>query len=222
MPTRWRVCTVAWTFPAITEAILKPLVFVLLGLPLLVLGYDLAGELNVPGSRLGADPGEAVLHYLGDWGIWMLLLTLSVSSVRRLTGRAAIMRYRRMIGLYAFAYLCLHFLAYLGFFAGFEWQLIAEDLSKRPYISVGFLALVLLVPLAVTSTSGWRRRLGRRWLRLHRAVYVAFALGLLHHFWLTKDGYGESVLYLVLFALLMTERLMSRGRSARRSLQPEH
>lgn len=211
----------AWTFPAITDPRLKPLIFLLLGTPLLVLGYDLVGELRLPGSRLGADPGKAVLLYLGEWGLWMLLLTLAVSSLRRLTGRAALMRFRRMIGLYAFAYLCLHFLAYLGFLAGFEWRRIVEDLSERPYITVGFLALLALLPLAVTSTAGWRRRLGRRWIRLHRAIYPAFVLGLLHHFWLTKDGYGESVLYLTLFMLLMAERVMNRRRSARRSLQPE-
>ena len=158
----------AWIFPAITDPRLKPLIFLLLGVPLMVLGYDLAGELRLPGSRLGADPGKAVLLYLGEWGLWMLLATLSVSSLRRLTGQAALMRYRRMIGLYAFAYLCLHFLAYLGFLAGFEWRRIVEDLSERPYITVGFLALLALVPLAVTSTGGWRRRLGRRWIRLHR------------------------------------------------------
>ncbi len=211
----------AWISPAISDPRLKPLVFLLLGLPLLLLGYDLAGELQAPGSRLGADPGKAVVLVLGEWGIRMLLLTLAISSLRRLTGQAAVMRYRRMVGLYAFAYLLLHFLAYLVFLAGLEGRQIIQDLSERPYITVGFLALLLLVPLAITSTGGWRRRLGRRWVRLHRAIYPAFALGLLHYFWLTKDGYGENVLYLVLFALLMMERIMNRRRSGRRSLQPE-
>ena len=211
----------AWISPAITDSHLKPFVFVLLGSPLLWLGYDLALEISTPGSRLGADPGKAVLLYLGEWGMWMLLLTLAVSSVRRLTGVAALMRYRRMVGLYAFTYLALHFLAYLWFLAGFEWHRIVEDISERPYISVGFLALLLLVPLAVTSTRSWRRRLGRSWLRLHRAVYAVLVLGLLHHFWLTKDGYGESVLYLTLFVLLMAERIMNDRRSGLRSLQQD-
>jgi len=218
---RWRTSTMAWTSPVSTDVRLKPLVFLLLALPLLILGYDMAGEIVAPGSRLGADPGKAVVLYLGEWSIWMLLATLAVSSTRRLTGQAKVLRFRRMVGLFAFAYLSLHFAAYLGFLAGFDGRQILEDLTERPYITVGFLALLLLLPLAVTSTNGWRRRLGRRWIRLHRLIYPAIALGLIHHFWLTKDGYSESVLYLMIFLLLMAERLMNGRRSGRRSLQPE-
>jgi sulfoxide reductase heme-binding subunit YedZ len=114
-----------------------------------------------------------------------------------------------MIGLFAFSYVALHFLAYLTFLAGFDLLTITEDLADRTYITVGFLALLGLVPLAITSTNGWRRRLGRRWQKLHRLVYPIVGLGLLHYFWLTKDGYAEGVLYLAIFAGLMFERLLS-------------
>ncbi|MEM8766601.1 MAG: ferric reductase-like transmembrane domain-containing protein [Pseudomonadota bacterium] len=207
----------AWISVATTsvagERTLKGLLHGLLALPLLLLVWDVYGEIAAPGSRLGADPGGAVVLYLGIWAIRLLLLSLAVSSLRRLSGNARLLRYRRMIGLWAFAYLLLHFLAYLGFLAVFDLAVIGEDIFERPYITVGFAALLLLVPLAVTSTNGWRRRLGRRWVQLHRASYLAMALGLLHFFWLTKDGFAEVALYGLLFAALMTERVLNGGLS---------
>ncbi|MDA1076912.1 MAG: sulfoxide reductase heme-binding subunit YedZ [Proteobacteria bacterium] len=164
-------------------------------------------ELFDPGSVLGADPGEAVVHFLGTWGIRMLLLSLMVSSVRRLTGKAHIIRYRRMIGLFAFAYLCSHFLAYLGFLVQFDWSLFLEDFTERPYITAGLAALLMLIPLALTSTTGWQRRLRRNWQKLHRLVYGAALLGLLHAIWQTREGFGEVVLYSVVLAFLLGERI---------------
>ena len=201
----------AWTLPvttepAINQRIWKVVLFLVLAVPLALLGYDIAGELRVPGSRLGADPATAVVLELGTWGIRILLLTLAVSTLRRLLKAPRLLRYRRMVGLFAFAYVALHFLSYLGFLAGFDWSTIKQDLVERTYITVGFPALLLLVPLAVTSTNGWRRQLGRRWVILHRLVYLVIALGLLHYFWLTKDGFAEGVLYLALFLGLMLER----------------
>ena len=201
----------AWTFlvttePAINQRIWKVVLFLVLAVPLALLGYDIAGDLRVPGSRLGADPATAVVLELGTWGIRILLLTLAVSTLRRLLKAPRLLRYRRMVGLFAFAYVVLHFLSYLGFLAGFDWSTIKRDLVERTYITVGFPALLLLVPLAVTSTNGWRRQLGRRWVILHRLVYLVIALGLLHYFWLTKDGFAEGVLYLALFLGLMLER----------------
>jgi sulfoxide reductase heme-binding subunit YedZ len=185
----------------------RRLLFAALCLPLAWLGYAIAGELNEPGSVLGADPGEAVVLFLGEWGLRLLLLTLAVTPMRRLTGWAELLGYRRMIGLFSFTYLSLHLLAYVVLLAEFDWRLVLEDFSDRAYITVGLIGFGLLLPLAVTSTRGWQRRLGRRWRSLHRLVYPAVFLGLLHLVWLTKDGYGEVAAYGVLLILLMVERI---------------
>ena len=195
---------------------LKSAAWVLLSLPLAWLAFAIASDLQSPGAMLGADPSEAVLLYLGQWGIRMLLLALSVSTLRRRLGYAPLLRVRRLVGLFAFAYLALHFLFYLWFFTEFDEALILEELARRPYISVGFAALLILCALAATSTRGWQRRLRRGWKRLHRLVYVAAALGLLHLWWLTKDGYGEAVLYGVWLAALYADRLLA-ARKGRRS-----
>ena len=195
---------------------LKTAAWVLLSLPLAWLAFAIASDLQSPGAMLGADPSEAVLLYLGQWGIRMLLLALSVSTLRRRLGYAPLLRVRRLVGLFAFAYLALHFLFYLWFFTEFDGSLILEELARRPYISVGFAALLILCALAATSTRGWQRRLRRGWKRLHRLVYVAAALGLLHLWWLTKDGYGEAVLYGVWLAALYADRLLA-ARKGRRS-----
>lgn len=195
---------------------LKIAAWVLLSLPLAWLAFAIVADLQSPGAMLGADPGEAVLLYLGQWGIRILLLALSVSSIRRRLGYAPVLKVRRLIGLFAFAYLALHFLFYLWFFTEFDGALIVEELAQRPYISVGFAALLILCALAATSTKGWQRRLRRGWKRLHRLVHVAAALGLLHLWWLTKDGYGEVVLYGVWLAALYADRLLA-SRKARRS-----
>ena len=119
-----------------------------------------------------------------------------------------------MIGLFAFSYAVLHMFSYIGFLAGFEWQVIQEDFVERAYITVSLAAVVLLTPLALTSTRGWQRRLGRRWQQLHKLVYPAVGLGLVHLLWLTKDGYAEPLLYSAIFAGLMVERLADWRRRA--------
>lgn len=206
--------TPEWIWPAITDRLSKPFLFLLLALPLALLAVDIVLELEAPGSRLGADPGNEVVLTLGGWAIRILLLTLVVSTARRLTKMPRLIRFRRMIGLFAFTYVILHFAAYLTFLAAFDWHVIEEDLVERSYITAGFLALLGLVPLAVTSTAGWQRRLGPRWRKLHRLVYPAAGLGLVHYFWLTKDGYAEGALYLAIFAALMIERgVHARARS---------
>lgn len=188
----------------------KPLVWLLCAAPLGWLAYAIVREVGSPGSALGPDPGAAVVRFLGEWGIRFLLLALAVSPLRRLLGWPALARVRRLVGLWAFAYLALHFVAYLTFLAGFDWGAIVDDLAERTYITAGALALLALVPLAVTSTRGWQRRLGRRWVELHRLVFVAALLGLVHFWWLIKDGYGEAVAYSAVFLLLMAERVGRR------------
>lgn len=203
----------------LADRLVKPLLAVLLSLPLLWLADAVRRELIEAGSALGADPAEAVVHHLGSWGLRILLLAVLVTPLRRWLRWPALARCRRLVGLFAFAYLALHFIAYLGLLAGFDGALILEDLTKRPYVIAGGLGLLLLVPLAITSTRGWQRRLGRGWRRLHRLVFPAVALGLLHLLWLTKDGYGELALYLLIFAAALLDRVLSRP-SALRSQPP--
>ncbi len=154
------------------------------------------------------------MRRLGAWGLRALLLTLAVSPAARLLRRPRLVRFRRMAGLWAFAYIVLHFTAYLGVLAGFELQTIAADLVKRPYIMVGFGALVALIPLAVTSTRGWQRRLGRRWRALHRLVYPAAVLAWTHLLWLSKGGFMDPFVYGLVLALLFGERIVARVRQA--------
>lgn len=189
-------------------AALKALLFALLALPLGLLGVDVWREVAEPGSALGPDPQEAMLHHLGTWGLRFLLLTLAVSPASRLGKRPVLVRFRRMIGLWAFAYVALHFLVYLALLAGWNPLVIAEDIYKRPYITVGFGALLALTPLAVTSTRGWQRRLGRRWKALHRLVYPAAIAAWTHLFWLSKASYQDAAIYGAALALLLGERLV--------------
>ncbi len=135
---------------------------------------------------LGANPIEKLTHVTGMTTLVLLLVTLSVTPVRRLTGWNPVIKLRRPLGLFAFFYACVHFGIWAGLDQGFTWAWMVEDIIERPYITVGFTALVLLTPLAVTSTKGWIRRLGKRWTVLHRAVYVAATLGVIHFYWLVK------------------------------------
>jgi len=135
---------------------------------------------------LGANPVEALLHLAGRWTLIFLLLTLTVTPLRRLTGWNRVIRVRRLLGLFSFFYASLHLLIYLGLDQGFAWGFLVEDVTKRPFITVGFLSFLLLIPLAVTSTRGWIRRLGKRWQLLHRLVYVAAGLGVVHFYWKVK------------------------------------
>lgn len=197
-----------------SKARLLQLLVVTLGLvPLAWLVADALGD------RLGANPIEQITHRTGDWTIRLLLVTLSISPVRRITGWNSIIRFRRTIGLLAFSYLCLHFLTYVvldqGFpFQGFALKYVGEDIAKRPYITVGFTAFLLLIPLAWTSTKGWVRRLGRRWTTLHQLIYVAGALGVLHFMWLIKGDRPTAVYYaLILVALLVVRVWLLRSRT---------
>ena len=156
---------------------------------------------------LGPNPVESVVHFTGSWALRLLLVTLAVTPLRRLAGLPWLMRFRRMLGLFAFFYAVLHFSAYLVLDRALVWDDILIDLSKRPYIMVGFAALLLLVPLAVTSTRGWVRRLGRRWQTLHRVVYAIAVLGVLHFLWLVKADTLEPLIDAAVLAGLLALRL---------------
>jgi sulfoxide reductase heme-binding subunit YedZ len=166
--------------------------------PLLWTGFQ------VGTGGLGANPIETVLHLAGRSALVLLLVGLSITPVRRLTGWNQLIRVRRLVGLFAFFYASLHLLIYLSLDQGFAWSFIIEDVVERPFITVGAAAFLLLVPLAATSTKGWIRRLGKRWQRIHRLVYPAAALGVLHYFWKVKaDTFWPLVAAAVLAVLLL-------------------
>lgn len=172
---------------------------------------------------LTANPIEFITLRTGFWAITLLMVTLAVSPVRRLTGLNQLVRYRRLIGLFAFFYATLHFLTYVTLDRFFDFRDIGDDILKRPYITVGFAAFLLLVPLAVTSTRGWIRRLGRNWLRLHRLVYVAAALAVLHFYWKksSKADISEPLLFAGILAVLLAVRLMLYWHRTRTSSRRE-
>jgi sulfoxide reductase heme-binding subunit YedZ len=163
-------------------------------------------------GRLGANPIEEVLHRIGDTALILLLVTLSLTPIRRLTGWNSIAPLRRPIGLFAFFYLTVHFFWYGIVDQTLDFEYIVEDVLMRPYIMVGFGAWLLLIPLAVTSTKGWIRRLGKKWQKLHRLVYVATALGVLHFYWQVKADTYWPIVATVVLVVLMLFRLRYRRR----------
>ena len=183
----------------------KPFVFLACLAPFLWLAWDVWQQ------TLGTDPVAQLEHRSGDWALRFLLVTLAVTPLRRLTGWNPLIRYRRMLGLFAFFYATLHLTIYLVVDLGGFWSELFVEIVKRPYITVGFTAWLLLVPLALTSTKGMIRRLGRRWQLLHRLVYICAFLGVLHFMWLVKSGQKiavrEPLVYLAIFVVLMLARL---------------
>ena len=182
----------------------KPLVFVLCLLPLAWLVYGAVAD------QLGANPAEALIRGLGDWSLRFLCLALAVTPVRIHTRTPQLARYRRMLGLFCFFYVCLHLLAYGWLDMGLDFADIGRDILKRPFILVGFTAWLLLLPLALTSTNGAVRRLGgKAWRNLHRLVYVVAPLALLHFFWMRagKQDFAEVAVYAVILGVLLFDRL---------------
>ncbi len=181
---------------------LKPAVFVAALVPLALLVWDATHD------GLGANPVEAITFATGDWGLRFLLITLAVTPLRRITGWQSLARFRRMLGLFAFFYVCLHLSTYVVLDAFFDWRYILEDITDRTYITLGFTSFVLLVPLAITSTNAMVRRLGgRRWRLLHKLAYVAAAGGVLHFLWLVKADYREPLIYLAVLLVLLLARV---------------
>ena len=182
----------------------KPLVFVLCLLPLAWLVYGASA------GQLGANPAEALIRGLGDWALRFLCLALAVTPLRLHTRTPQLARYRRMLGLFCFFYVCLHLLAYGWLDMGLDVADIGRDILKRPFILVGFTAWLLLLPLALTSTNGAVRRLGgKAWRALHRLVYIVAPLALLHFFWMRagKNNFAEVAVYAVILGALLLDRL---------------
>jgi sulfoxide reductase heme-binding subunit YedZ len=199
--------------------IAKPLVFLLCLMPLCWLLAGLADLTDValwPAASLGANPIDKIQDTLGIWGLRLLLATLAVTPLRELLGWPRLLLFRRMLGLFAFFYISMHFLWYLLVDQGLDWRLWVEDIAKRPFITVGFTALVLLVPLAVTSTKRAMRRMGRRWQRLHRLIYPAAILACTHFYWQVKADIREPLVYILVLAALLGWRLYRHRLRARR------
>jgi sulfoxide reductase heme-binding subunit YedZ len=170
---------------------------------------------------LGANPVEFIEHATGDWTLRFLAITLAITPLRKLLSVPLLIRYRRMVGLFAFFYGCLHFSTYLIFDQMLSLGGMWQDVMKRRYITLGFLGFVLLVPLAVTSTAGWIRRLGgRRWRRLHQAIYVTAVAGVIHYYWLVKSDIRQPLLYAGIIGVLLAWRLLIWMRERSREPAP--
>jgi sulfoxide reductase heme-binding subunit YedZ len=156
---------------------------------------------------LGANPIEAATHWTGDWALRFLLATLALTPLRRLLGWHGAVAYRRLLGLAAFAYASAHFAIWAVIDLGLDGAAIVEDVAERPFVTAGLAAFLLLAPLALTSTRGWMRRLGRRWAQLHRLAYLAAALAVLHYLWLVKADLRPPLAHAAVLALLLAARL---------------
>ena len=199
--------------PKLSSALLhpaaKPIVFILALLPFAWLVYGAIAD------KLGANPAEHLERSTGSWALRFLCITLAVTPVRTIANLPALLRLRRMLGLFAFFYATLHFLTYVVLDQTLDLSYVGEDIAKRPYITVGFTAWLLLIPLAATSTKGWIRRLGKRWTRLHRLVYLVAVLGTIHFYWQVKKDVREPLIFAGILAVLLGFRLIPR-RSARK------
>jgi len=183
----------------------KPIVFIACLTPLVWLT---GCGLGLFGWSLGPDPIKFTLHTIGKTALNMLLITLVVTPVRQLAGWTHVVRIRRMLGLFAFFYTLLHFTIYLVLDQGLDYMSVLKDIGKRPYITIGFAALLILIPLAVTSTNKMMRRLGRRWQTLHRWVYVAAILGVWHYYWQVKKDVREPLVYAGILTVLLGYRFV--------------
>ena len=186
--------------PPVMHRLIKPLVFILALVPLAALVFF------VLTGRTSANPAEDILLTTGIWALRFLLATLTITPLRRLTGWNRLIQYRRMLGLFAFFYATVHLASYIAFDRFFAFDEILSDIAKRPFITAGMAAFTLMAPLAVTSTKGWIRRLGRRWQSLHRIIYLCAIAACLHFVWKVKVVLGEPVYYAVFLAVLLAFR----------------
>ena len=179
------------------------------------------GAWKVLHGDAGANPVEFITHATGDWTIRFLAIGLAITPLRKLLGWPELIRYRRMLGLFAFFYGCLHFLTWAWLDKLFNFPDMIADVSKRPFITAGFAAFIVLVPLAITSTAGWIRRLGgQRWQMLHRLVYFSAIAGVVHYYWLVKSDVRWPIFYGVVVAILLGYRALNRTRATKRVEMP--
>ena len=182
------------------RAKIKGLVFLLGLIPLLML------FLGVAQDSLGPDPAKVLSHSSGEWALRFLMLTMAITPLRLITRSSEWVHYRRMLGLFTFFYAVIHLIIYCLFLLGLQWQDLWGDILERPYITVGFLAWLLMLPMAITSTRRWQRKLGRRWTYLHRSIYAVSVLVLLHIIWQARSDLAVPLLYLLIFTILILVR----------------
>lgn len=205
--------------PSLIKWALKPIVHLLALFPFMLLVYGFFT------NKLGFNPVEELTHQTGTWALRLLLISLFITPIRMMTKQHWVTQFRRMLGLYAFFYTLCHFMVYFVWDQGLTLKYVVEDVIDRPYISVGFAALVVLLILTLTSTNKIRRKMKRNWSRLHKLVYLAGVGAVLHFLWLTKADYREPFIYLGLFITLMLFRLYSanktyRNKSRNKKLKP--
>ncbi|MEM9689664.1 MAG: protein-methionine-sulfoxide reductase heme-binding subunit MsrQ [Pseudomonadota bacterium] len=192
--------------------IVKPLVFIASLLPTLWI----VGLTVLQPSALGANPVEALLDHFGIWAMWFMLIALAVSPARKLLGWTSLARFRRMLGLFAFFYVLMHFLTWLILDQGLELAPILEDIVRRPFITIGMAAFLLLLAMAVTSFVRVRQRMGRSWQKLHNSVYLVGVLGVWHYWWQVRADFAEPLLYAVILTALLGYRLREQVRKTAR------
>jgi len=204
---------------------LKPLTFIVGSVPFAYILWQVYLLQTGAPNNLGADPGKEIVLHQGEWAIRFLLLTLLITPLRQITGWNSLQRVRRMLGLFTFFYASTHIAAYTVFLLELDFANLAADIQERPYITVGFAAYLLLVPLAVTSTHSMMRKLQKNWVLLHRAIYAIGILAVVHVAWLAKSSYAEAVAYGAIVALLLFFRAFSTSlatklRLFRQALKP--
>ncbi len=187
--------TTGWFKPAVFGAALTPFAWLIW---------------RIAVNDLGPDPAQELAISTGEWTLRFLLITLSLTPLRNITGQIAFVRIRRMLGLFALFYAAIHFAVWMSLLLGFRWFAIGEELLERPYISIGFLALLILIALGITSPKAMVRRMGRNWKRLHRLIYLAAVLAIVHLTWILRTDVGEAVLYGSILAILFGYRLYRR------------
>ena len=192
--------------------LIKPSVFILALVPFAIL------LLRIYRNDLGPDPAQELSIETGEWTLRFLLITLAMTPLRQITNQAVFVRHRRMLGLFALFYASVHFLSWMAFLLGFRFFAIMEELVERPYITLGFSAYLILLALGVTSPKAVARKLGKNWKRLHRLVYIAAVLGVVHLLWILRSDISEALLYSCILAFLLGYRFVHYFRKRSKSL----
>ena len=218
--SRWLICTTGWIYAETSNVIdtirqirfvWKPLVFVLCLIPATLVFTD-AFEIT---GRLGANPIEEIQDRFGYWGLRFVLITLTITPLRKMTGKNWLIRFRRMLGLFAFFYILMHFLTWLILDQSLLLSAIKEDIFERPFITIGFTAFLILITMAATSTNVMRRRLGKRWQQIHYGIYVVALLGIWHYWWQVKLDVRDPLIYAAILVVLLGHRIRVRHKKNR-------